>query len=69
MSNRVKGQSLPRQDVFIGIAKALDVDIRELFEPTKIKGEEFNGFVEYQGEIHRIASKEDLKELWEKVIK
>lgn len=35
MSNIVKGQSLPRQEVLIQIAEVLDVDIRELFYPTK----------------------------------
>lgn len=35
MSNVVKGQSLPRQEVLLQIAEVLDVDIRELFTPTK----------------------------------
>lgn len=35
MSNIVKGQSLPRQEVLLKIAQTLDVDIRELFHPTK----------------------------------
>ncbi len=35
MSNIVKGQSLPRQEVLLKIAEVLDVDIRELFKPTK----------------------------------
>ena len=35
MSNIVKGQSLPRQEVLLKIAQTLDVDIRELFYPTK----------------------------------
>ena len=35
MSNIVKGQSLPRQETIISIAKVLDVDIRELFIQTK----------------------------------
>ncbi len=44
MSNIVKGQSLPRQEVLIEIATTLDVDIRELFEPTKepVKGNDFD---------------------------
>jgi len=37
MSNIVKGQSLPRQDVLLKIAEELNVDIRELFNQTKIK--------------------------------
>ncbi|MFL9845135.1 helix-turn-helix domain-containing protein [Flavobacterium rhizosphaerae] len=35
MSNIVKGQSLPRQDILLQIAEILDVDIRELFNSTK----------------------------------
>lgn len=35
MSNIVKGQSLPRQEVLLQIAKLLDVDIRDLFYSTK----------------------------------
>lgn len=35
MSNIVKGQSLPRQEALLKIAQTLDVDIRELFHPTK----------------------------------
>lgn len=35
MSNIVKGQSLPREDVLLRIASALDIDIRELFISTK----------------------------------
>lgn len=35
MSNIVKGQSLPRQEALLKIAETLDVDIRELFHPTK----------------------------------
>lgn len=35
MSNIVKGQSFPRQEVLLKIAKTLDVNIRELFISTK----------------------------------
>ncbi|CAA0236472.1 helix-turn-helix domain-containing protein [Tenacibaculum maritimum] len=35
MSNIVKGQSLPRQEVLLQIAKTLDVDIKDLFHSTK----------------------------------
>lgn len=35
MSNIVKGQSLPRQEVLLQIAELLDVDIRDLFKSTK----------------------------------
>lgn len=35
MSNVVKGQSLPRQEVLLQIAQVLDVDIKDLFNSTK----------------------------------
>jgi transcriptional regulator with XRE-family HTH domain len=35
MSNIVKGQSLPRQDVLLLIADTLDVDVKDLFNSTK----------------------------------
>ncbi|PIF44281.1 DNA-binding XRE family transcriptional regulator [Chryseobacterium sp. 52] len=35
ISNLVKGDSLPRKDLLIAIAKALDVDVRDLFISTK----------------------------------
>lgn len=39
MSNIVKGQSLPREEVLLQIAETLDVDLKELFISTKKKGE------------------------------
>jgi transcriptional regulator with XRE-family HTH domain len=39
MSNIVKGQSLPREEVLLQIAEILDVDLKELFISTKKKGE------------------------------
>jgi transcriptional regulator with XRE-family HTH domain len=39
MSNIVKGQSLPREEVLLQIAETLDVDLKELFISTKKKRE------------------------------
>lgn len=39
MSNIVKGQSLPREEVLLQIAETLDVDLKELFISTKKKSE------------------------------
>lgn len=62
MSNIVKGQSLPRQEVLLKIADTLDVDIRELFNVTK-ENTLLNGFVEYQNDVYRISTKKDLENL------
>ena len=35
IANLTKGDSLPRKELLISIAKTLDVDVRELFIPTK----------------------------------
>ena len=39
MSNIVKGQSLPREEVLLQIAETLNVDLRELFISTKKRSE------------------------------
>ncbi|AUP78315.1 helix-turn-helix domain-containing protein [Flavivirga eckloniae] len=56
------GKTKPKFDTLVKIAEVLDVDIRQLFKPTK-GGELLNGFVEYEDEIYRIYSKEDLQNL------
>lgn len=35
ISNLAKGDSIPRKDLLLKIANALDVDVRELFNSTK----------------------------------
>ncbi len=36
ISNLVKGDSIPRKELLLQIAKELDVDIRDLFTSTKV---------------------------------
>lgn len=57
MSNIVKGQSLPRQEVLLKIAKTLDVDIRELFNPTKEIENPKEALEKVLKEIERIKDK------------
>ena len=58
MSNIVKGQSLPREEVLLQIAETLDVDLKELFISTKKKREPKT---ELQGIINQLeALKSDL---------
>ena len=64
--NIVNGDSFPKPGLLKQIAEVLDVDIRELFHPTKSHdGSEgvINGFVEFQGKVYRINSLKDLEEL------
>jgi transcriptional regulator with XRE-family HTH domain len=56
------GKTKPKFDTLVKIAEVLNVDIRQLFKPTK-GNSLLNGFVEYQDEIYRIYSKEDLENL------
>lgn len=56
------GKTKPKFDTLVRIAEVLNVDIRQLFKPTK-GNSLLNGFVEYQNEIYRIYSKEDLENL------
>ena len=45
------------------IANALNVDITALFD----KSDEINGYIELNGIIHKVTSKEDIKKLAEKL--
>lgn len=66
ISNIVQGNSFPKPELLLSIAKELDIDVRELFRPTK-GGAILDGFVEYRDEVHRILSASDLEKLLELV--
>jgi transcriptional regulator with XRE-family HTH domain len=56
------GRTKPKFDTLVKMAEVLDVDIRELFHPTK-GGELLNGFVQYKDKVYTINSKKDLDSL------
>ncbi|WP_195662513.1 helix-turn-helix domain-containing protein [Bacteroides congonensis] len=59
LSKAINGN--PTKDTLEKIASALNVRITELFEePTNI-----NGYIELDGTIHKVTSKEDIKKLAE----
>lgn len=59
LSKAINGN--PTKDTLEKIANALNVRITELFEePTNI-----NGYIELDGTIHKVSSKEDIKKLAE----
>lgn len=61
LSKAINGN--PTKDTLEKIASALNVRIAELFEePTNI-----NGYIELDGTIHKVSSKEDIKKLAEKL--
>ena len=62
-SNIINGKVNPSLETLEKIASALNVKITELFEePTNI-----NGYIELDGTIHKVSSKEDIKKLAEKL--
>ena len=61
LSKAINGN--PTKDTLEKIASALNVRITELFEePTNI-----NGYIELDGTVHKVTSKEDIKKLAEKL--
>lgn len=61
LSKAINGN--PTKDTLEKIASALNVRITELFEePTNI-----NGYIELDGTIHKVSSKDDIKKLAEKL--
>lgn len=62
LSKAINGN--PTKDTLEKIANALNVRITELFEePTNI-----NGYIELDGTIHKVSSKEDIKKVSGKTI-
>lgn len=60
-SNIINGKVNPSLETLEKIASALNVRITELFEePTNI-----NGYIELDGTIYKVTSKDDLKKLAE----
>lgn len=60
-SNIINGKVNPSLETLEKIASALNVRISELFEePTNI-----NGYIELDGTIHKVTSKDDIKKLAE----
>ena len=55
ISNVVKGNNFPKPELLKAIAEALDVDIRELFYPTKEASERNRLIVEHDGKYYPIG--------------
>tara|TARA_R110002049_G_scaffold37784_1_gene118303 strand:- start:58 stop:354 length:297 start_codon:yes stop_codon:yes gene_type:complete len=63
ISNIVSGKNFPKPDLLLKIAEVLEVDVRDLFHPTKQEDNPFNGFVEHKGRVHKIQSIGDIENL------
>ena len=64
LSLAINGKTQPRFELFVLIADRLKVEVWQLFKGA---GSALNGYVEYQGTIHRIQTKKDLEELLEMI--
>lgn len=69
ISNIAQGKSFPRPEVLLKMAKTLNVDVRELFEPTKDRDTLLQGFVKYDGDFIPIESVKDLRNLLKRIDK
>lgn len=67
ISNIVSGKNFPKPDLLLKIAEVLNVDVRDLFYPTKQEDYPFNGFVEHKGQVHKIQSIGDVENLLKQV--
>jgi len=63
ISNILNGNNSPKIETLQLIAKALKVDISEIFKQSQPDQSGLNGFIEYDGTIHRIRSKEDMEKI------
>ena len=60
LSLTLHGKRLPRVSFLVDIANHHNMDLRELFKPTKQVGD-LNGFLDYKGQPHTIKNVEDLE--------
>jgi len=62
ISNILNGTHFPKAELLVAIANELDVEVRDLFHGKK-GNEQPYGYIEYKGEIHKVASIDDYKRL------
>jgi transcriptional regulator with XRE-family HTH domain len=65
ISNILHGRNQPKIDTVEMIAAALEIEVWQLFTSSFGAGpdSELNGYVEFNGEVHRVKSKQDLEKL------
>lgn len=63
----INGKRQPRFELLEKLATRLNVELWQLFAGAGSVTSGLNGFVEYQGKIHRIQSVQDLEKLLEEV--
>ena len=60
----INGKRQPRFEVLENIAERLGVEVWQLFKGSD---KAVNGFIEYQGTLHRIQTRRDLEQLLRKI--
>jgi transcriptional regulator with XRE-family HTH domain len=67
ISNILNGNNNPKIETLQLIAEALGVEVSEIFKPSQPGQNALNGFVEFNGTVHRIQSVGDLESLLAKL--
>lgn len=67
ISNIVSGKNFPKPELLLKISEVLDVDVRDLFNSTKKTDNVLLGHIEFNGEVHKILTINDLETLLKKV--
>ncbi|NOR74696.1 MAG: helix-turn-helix domain-containing protein [Draconibacterium sp.] len=67
IGNILNERNSPKIETLQLIAMALEIELSELFSTSKTDTSDniINGFIEYDGQIHRIKTKNDIKQLFE----
>jgi len=72
IGNILNERNSPKLDTIQVIAEALEVELNELFSERTLKEEpvsnELDGFIDFEGSIYRIKSREELKNVYDKII-
>ena len=72
IGNILNERNSPKLDTLQIIAEALEVELNELFSESKDKNEsgtnELDGFIDFEGEIYRVRSPQELKVVCEKIL-
>jgi|GEM_PF-2095287 len=72
IGNILNQRNSPKLDTLQIIAEALEVELTELFSESKDKSKsgtnELDGFIDFEGEIYRVKSSKQLKDVCEKIL-
>ena len=68
IGNILNGRNSPKIETMNRIAEALEIDLSDLFKASREEaGGDPDGFIDYKGQIHRIKTVEEFKNLYETI--